>query len=131
MLRTLLRTGLLGRCPGCAERSLFQGYYDVPLTCSNCELRYQVGDGAWLGAIAIGYGFGAIFAILVAVIELVWAPIRASQLDPLWTIAVASLLVTALGYRPAKSIWFALLYLFGFMRWPDGSASGTARPPQS
>ena len=113
MLRTLVRTGLLARCPGCAERSLFDGFYDVPVTCSNCQLRYQVGDGAWLGAIAIGYGFGAIFAILVAAVELIWEPIRGAGLDPLWAIAIASLVVTAIGYRPAKSIWFALLYLYG------------------
>ena len=129
MLRTLLRTGLLGQCPGCAERSLFDGFYGVPVTCPHCELQYQVGDGAWLGAVAIGYGFGALFSILAAAIELTWAPIRGAGLDPLWTIAVAGLLVTAVGYRPAKSIWFSLLYLYGFMRWPDGTASSPAGRP--
>jgi len=123
MLRTLLRSGLLGRCPGCSERSMFTGFYDIPVACQNCQLQYQVGEGAWLGAIAIGYGFGAVFAILAAAIELIWAPIRGAGLDPLWTIAVLGLLTTAVGYRPAKSIWFSLLFTFGFMRWPDGSAS--------
>lgn len=128
MLRTLLRTGLLGRCPGCTGHSMFSGYYDIPVACPNCRLQYQVGEGAWLGAIAIGYGFGALFAILAAVVELTWAPLRAAGLDPLWTIAVLGLVVTALGYRPAKSIWFSLLFTFGFMRWPDGTASN-ATPP--
>ncbi|MBT5775539.1 MAG: DUF983 domain-containing protein [Dehalococcoidia bacterium] len=126
MLRTLIQTGLLGRCPGCAQRSMFEGFYDIPITCTNCELQYQVGDGAWLGAVAIGYGFGAIFAILAAVVEMTWSPIRNAGLDPLWTIAVASLVVTAVGYRLAKSLWFSLLYTFGLMRWPDGTASSPA-----
>lgn len=130
MLRTLLRTGILGRCPGCTERSMFIGYYDIPVACSNCQLQYQVGEGAWLGAVAIGYGFGTLFAILAAAVELTWSPIRETGLDPLWTIAVASLVVTAATYRPAKSIWFSLLYIYGFMRWPEGTASNAARPPQ-
>lgn len=131
MLRTLLRTGLRGRCPGCVERSMFTGFYDIPITCPNCQLQYQVGDGAWLGAIAIGYGFGAIFAILAAAVELTWAPIRGAGLDPMWTIAVLGLMTTALTYRPAKSIWFSLLYIYGLMRWPDGTASSTAPHPTS
>jgi hypothetical protein len=79
-----------------------------------------------LGAVAIDYGFGAPFAILAAAVELTLTPRRGAGLDPLWTIAVASLLVTAIGYRPAKSIWFSLFYLYGFMRWLDGTASSPA-----
>jgi hypothetical protein len=37
---------------------------------------------------------------------------------------VASVAATAIGYRSAKAIWFALLYRYGFMRWPDGTPSG-------
>ena len=129
MLHTFLRTGLLGRCPGCEQQSMFVGVYEVPTRCSRCELQYQVGDGAWLGAIAIGYGFGVIVAIIAAFVELIWGPIRAAGLDPMWTIAAGALVATAAGYRPAKSIWFALLFRFGLMAWPDGSASdGTRRP---
>lgn len=130
MLQTLLRVGIRGRCPGCDEQSMFTGFYDIPRQCSRCELQYQVGDGAWLGAIAIGYGFGAIAAIIATFVELLWGPIRATGLDPMWTIAVGALIVTAIGYRPAKSIWFALQFQYGFMRWPDGTPTdGTRRTP--
>jgi hypothetical protein len=105
---------------------MFEGFYDIPITCSNCQLQYPVGDGAWLCDIAIGYGFGAIFAILTAVAEMTWSPIRNAGLDPLWTIAVASLVLTALSYRLAKSLWFSLLYTFGLMRWPDSTAFSPA-----
>jgi len=131
MLRTLIRTGLLARCPSCDRRSLFTGFYDVPVACPDCAVVYQVGEGAWLGAIAIGYGFGALAAMLAAFVELTWSPIREAGLDPLWTIAVAALIVTAIGYRPAKAIWFALLFIYGFMRWPDGTATTEPRPPEA
>ena len=128
MFRTLLNTGLRGRCPGCEAESMFVGLYEIPERCSRCELQYQVGAGAWLGAIAIGYGFGVIAAIIVAYSELIWGPIRSLGLDPMWTIAAGALVVTAARYRPAKSIWFALLFRFGFMQWPDGTVSdGTPR----
>lgn len=107
---------------------MFSGLYEVPERCESCGLQYQVGEGAWLGAIAIGYGFGVIAAIIAVFVELIWEPIRSAGLDPMWTIAISSLIVTAASYRPAKAIWFALLFRFGFMRWPDGSASdGTRR----
>ena len=78
----------------------------------------------------IGYGFGVIAAILAVFIELVWGPIAAAGLDPMWTIAIAALVVTALSYRLAKGIWFSLLFRFGLMAWPDGTASdGTRRVP--
>ena len=128
MLQTLLRTGLRGDCPGCEAQSMFTGLYEIPTRCSRCDLQYQVGEGAWLGAIAIGYGFGVVGAILAVFVELIWGPIRAAGLDPMWTIAVFGLVVTAVGYRPAKSIWFALLFRYGFMRWPDGTPTdGTPR----
>lgn len=109
---------------------MFTGLYEIPERCTVCGLRYQVGEGAWLGAVAIGYGFGVIAAILAVFIELVWGPIAAAGLDPMWTIAIAALVVTALSYRLAKGIWFSLLFRFGLMAWPDGTASdGTRRVP--
>ena len=51
-----------------------------------------------------------------------WA---ALGLPPMWTIAAISLVATVIGYRPAKAIWFALLYEWGFM------ARGDAPPPGS
>ena len=37
------------------------------------------------------------------------------------------LIVTAVGYRPAKAIWFTLLFRYGFMRWPDGTPTDGSR----
>ena len=127
MLHTLIQTTLRGRCPGCEERPLFDGFYMVPVSCAGCGLQYQVGEGAWLGALAIGYGFGVIAAIIAVFVELIWSPIRATGLDPMWTIAIGALVVTAVGYRPAKAIWFTLLFRYGFMRWPDGTPTDGSR----
>ena len=76
----------------------------------------------WLGGTAIGYAIGALVALALALIEVQWAPIRSAGLPAMWTIAVVSLAVTVVGYRPAKAIWFALVYEMGFMD-PDNGAS--------
>ena len=131
MIRLFFRSGLQGSCPGCEQQPMFTGLYEIPKSCSVCGLRYHVGEGAWVGAVAIGYGFGVIAAIIAVFIELIWGPIAAVGRDPMWTIAIAALMVTALGYRPAKGIWFSLLFRFSLMRWPDGTASdGTRRVPE-
>lgn len=102
---------------------MFRSFYELHETCEVCEVRYEGSPGASLGAIAIGYGIGALFVVAFGMVELLWGPLRALGLDPMWTIALASLPVIALAYRPAKGLWFGLLYLAGFVV-PDGVAEG-------
>ena len=127
-LRVLTLSALQGRCPSCLQTSMFRGFYSLQETCAVCAVRYERSEGAWVGAVGIGYGIGALFIVLLGMIELIWEPLSAIGLDPLWTIALLSLPVTALGYRPAKGLWFALLYLAGFVV-PDGFEEGE-RPPR-
>ena len=82
-LRVLTLSALLGRCPSCLQTSLFRGYYTLHETCAVCAVRYERSEGAWLGATAIGYGIGALFAVALGMIELLWGPLRALGLDPL------------------------------------------------
>lgn len=104
---------------------MFSGIISMHERCANCDLRYETSPGAWLGALALGYGIGAIAALALALVEIWWRPFREAGLHPLWMIVVLSLLVTLIGYRWAKSSWFALLYIYDFM------AYGDARPGPS
>jgi uncharacterized protein (DUF983 family) len=129
LLRSLWRAGVLGRCPSCARTSMFSGFIEMHRRCAECDLRYEAAPGAWLGALALGYGIGAIVAIALSLAEVAWRPIRDAGLDPMWTIAIVSLLATALGYRWAKGVWFALLYRWDFMAFgdaPPGPQTGSA-----
>jgi uncharacterized protein (DUF983 family) len=117
-LRTFVRAALLGRCPHCGQGSMFRGWYSMHDRCAVCGTRFETADGAWIGAVAVGYGFGALFGVAAALAEVAWHPIGDAGFDPAWTIAIASLPVTIIMYRPAKGIWFGLLYLFGFMETP-------------
>jgi uncharacterized protein (DUF983 family) len=125
--RASLRAVLRNRCPHCGETRLFTGYYTMQRRCAVCDIRYEAESGAWLGALALGYGIGALVAIVLAWIEVLWGPIRDLGLPPMWTIAVTALLATLAGYRPAKAAWFVLLYHYGFMAFGDEPAGPWGR----
>lgn len=93
---------------------MFQGWIELYDRCPVCGVRYAVESGAWLGAIAIGYGIGALLVVALTVAEVLAHPIARAGLDPIWTITIVGLLATVLGYRPAKGLWFALLWVYGF-----------------
>jgi uncharacterized protein (DUF983 family) len=112
-LKLLAAGFFLGRCAACSRASMFRSAWELHELCPSCGVRHELADGAWLGSVAIGYGIGALFAMALAFIELNWHPIARAGLDPLWTIALSSIPATVLGYRPAKGVWFVLLYLYG------------------
>jgi hypothetical protein len=105
---------------------MFRGGFALEETCPVCGVRFERAQGAWLGAAAIGYAAGAAFVAIVGLAEVVWGRIAALGVDPLWTIALLAVPVTALAYRPAKGGWFALLYWYGFVV-PDGVDDGHGR----
>ena len=118
-LRTFWRTGVRGRCPQCGQTSMFASFYVLHARCAVCDTRYEPSPGEWLGATAIGYGIGAVVALLLACAEILWSPLRRAALPPTWTIAAISLAATAFGYHWAKAMWCALLYEWGFMARGD------------
>lgn len=115
LLSTVLVSAVGGRCPACRRGPLFRGLFAIHERCPACGIRYEQEPGAWLGALALGYGLGALAAIAMTAVEFQWGPLRAVGVPPAWGIAVLSLPVTLLAYRPAKGAWFALLHLYGFM----------------
>ena len=101
---------------------MFCGFYALHDRCATCGTRFESADGAWIGGVAIGYAFGAAFGVAAALAEVAWHPLARVGLEPAWTIAIVSLPVTVLAYRPAKALWFGLLYRYGFMETPRADA---------
>ena len=126
LLRTFWMTGIRGLCPQCRQTSMWSGFYEMHERCAVCDTRFSPSSGEWLGAIAIGYTIGAVIAILLAFAEIAWSPIRNLGLPATWTIAVISLVATAIGYHWAKSLWFALLFEWGFMAKGDAPPGPTS-----
>ncbi len=129
--RAAWRAMVLGRCPHCGGSKMFRDYLSLHDRCPVCDLRYEAERGAWLGGLALGYTVGATVALLLAMIEMRWHLIAGTGLDPIWTVAVASLASTWPAYRPAKGLWFAMLYHWDFMAFgddPPGPVAGVGDP---
>jgi uncharacterized protein (DUF983 family) len=110
----VLALGLLGRCPSCQRHSMFRGWIELHERCPNCGLKYEVESGAWLGTMAIAYAVGAAVAVAMTLIEVRWHPLVSAGLSPLWVIPIAGIVSVLPAYRPAKGLWFALLWLYEF-----------------
>ncbi len=118
----LLAAGFfLGRCPACGRASMFRSLWELHERCPSCGVRHELEEGGWLGAVAIGYGIAALAAMLATVVELNAHALARAGLDPMWTIALGAIPVTVFAYRPAKGLWFTLLYLYGLAGEPDAS----------
>ena len=73
----IVRAALLGLCPRCAERTLFEAPARVALTCSHCQLD--------LGALERGGRFAGVLTALVAVVLIMIAyAVEATLRPPLW-----------------------------------------------
>lgn len=99
--------GLRGRCPGCGDGHLFQGFLTVRPACEKCGLDYSfadAGDGPAVFVILIG---GAIVVFAALTIEVLYQP-------PYWLHAALwlplILLVTLLPLRMIKGLLIALQY---------------------
>ena len=99
--------GLRGRCPGCGEGGLFQGFLTLRPSCERCGLDYSFADSADGPAVFVIMisGFIVVFAALA--VEFAYQP-------PYWVHAALWLpliALTTLGpLRPIKGVMIALQY---------------------
>ena len=73
----IFRAALLGLCPRCGAKTLFEAPARVALTCPNCDLD--------LGALERGARFAGLLTALLAVILIIIAyAVEAALAPPLW-----------------------------------------------
>lgn len=107
---TLLRRGLLLRCPSCGRATLVRGVLRVHDQCRVCGLPFEHDDGFFLGALVLNY----IVTFLVGVLPIIVLT-AAGALSIFWGIVLAALASVALPilfYWHAKSLWMACYYSF-------------------
>jgi uncharacterized protein (DUF983 family) len=108
----VISRGLACRCPNCGEKTLFQPgkRFGVNPSCPNCGLKFEKGDGAFLGPFVLNYGvtvFGFVLPIIAFAV--------AGKLSLPMTIAgaaVAAFLLPLVFYRWSWGWWLALYYFF-------------------
>jgi uncharacterized protein (DUF983 family) len=108
----IISNGLKCHCPNCGATSLFASghFFKVNETCSNCNLRIEKGDGAFLGPFVINYAVTA-FGVIIPVI-LLHVLGKLSATPTLVLCFIGALLVPMLLYRLSWGWWLMLYYLF-------------------
>lgn len=121
----IVQRGLTHRCPNCGEATLFKPgvFYRLNPACARCGNRFDLDEGAFLGAFALNYGVTA-FGVVVPMIAITYS----LDLD-IVTIAVlaaaASLVVPILLYRPSRSWWIMCDALFAPEQLPANQPGPT------
>jgi uncharacterized protein (DUF983 family) len=99
--------GLRGRCPGCGEGRLFQGFLTLRPACERCGLTYDFADAGDGPAVFVILFAGAVVVFAALMTEIAYQP-------PYWLHAVLWLpliLIATLGpLRSIKGLLIALQY---------------------
>ncbi len=119
--RQIIARGLSGTCPNCGQRTLFPpgAGFKINPACPNCGLKFDRGEGFFLGPFVINYTVTvAIFIVPVILLNV------HGTLGTGLTIALAALgaiLIPALLYRRSWSWWLMAYFYFLPQKLPADS----------
>lgn len=122
----VLRYGLRCRCPNCGGRTLFRegSRFRVNPSCSACGLKFEVGEGAFLGPFVINYSV-TVFGALPPVAFLFLTG-RIGATATIASAAAVAVLLPLLLYRASWG-WWVTLYYFVFTRNLPGNLGDAER----
>jgi uncharacterized protein (DUF983 family) len=112
----VLKKGLRLRCPHCGRGKIFMSAFKAHDTCPYCQSRYERNDGDSFGGMYINISLAEITAIFGFFVVEGLTEIPAMWQLPFWV--VYTIVFSLLFYRPARSLWIAIMYLTGGV-YPD------------
>ncbi|HTQ32384.1 MAG TPA: DUF983 domain-containing protein [Opitutaceae bacterium] len=115
----IIARGLANHCPNCGAPTLFEpgAILKVNEQCSNCGLKFDRGDGFFLGPFVVNYGVTA-FGFIVPVVLCYFF----GKLGGAATLALAgtgAVLIPALLYRCSWSWWLMVYFYFLPQKLPN------------
>ncbi|MDP2308257.1 MAG: hypothetical protein Q8P18_19720 [Pseudomonadota bacterium] len=104
-------SALFGRCPCCGRGSLYQSFLKFNETCAVCHVRFERWSGSWTIPTVMGYGSGAVFAIVLGYVFH-----RMGRLEGSENIIIpATIGFTVLLYPVCKNLSMFMLFQNGFI----------------
>jgi uncharacterized protein (DUF983 family) len=115
----IIARGVANCCPNCGRHSLFKpgARFKINERCENCGLKFDRGDGFFLGPFVINYGvtaFGFIVPGLFLYISGVFSPMAT-----IVTAVIGALVLPVLLYRLSWSWWLMLYFYFLPQKLPN------------
>jgi uncharacterized protein (DUF983 family) len=111
--------GLANRCPNCGSHTLFQPdmHFKINERCENCGLKFDRGDGFFLGPFVINYGVTAFGFVLPVLFLYIFGWL--SPLPTIVTTAVGAIILPMLLYRLSWSWWLMVYFYFLPQKLPN------------
>ncbi|HZB00986.1 MAG TPA: DUF983 domain-containing protein [Actinomycetota bacterium] len=108
---TVLLRGLRKRCPRCADRDTFVGWFRMRTACSRCDLRFAKEEGGFLGAMTLNYVVAiGIWLVMLGVALVLTVP--TVPVVPLLALSAVILIGIPLWFYPrSRMLWAAIEFL--------------------
>ena len=117
---TLLRRGLMRRCPMCGGGGLFASWFTMRERCPTCALRLDRGEhDSWSGAWMLNLvGVETVFVLLMALVVLaLWPDVPWRAIT--WLGVIGMLALPLLLYPLSRTLWLAIDLAFQPARESD------------
>jgi uncharacterized protein (DUF983 family) len=107
----VLLRGARKRCPRCAERRIWDGWFALKARCPRCDLRFEAELGGFLGAMTLNYGVAfVIWGVMIGVSLALTVP--EVPVTAFVSASIVVLVVVPLWFFPrSKSLWAAIEFL--------------------
>lgn len=117
--RQIIVRGFANRCPNCGGRTLFPpgAHFKINDRCPTCGLKFNRGEGFFLGPFVINYGVTAFGFVVPIVLFYFFGKLGA--VATIATAAAGSVLLPALLYRRSWSWWLTIYFFFLPQKLPD------------
>jgi uncharacterized protein (DUF983 family) len=103
-----------GRCPSCQKGAIYKSFLKAHELCPVCSVRFERWAGSWTIPVVMGYGSGAIFAVILGFILL-----KLDRLEGAENIIIPATIAFTLFFYPlCKNISYGLMFSNGFI-YPD------------
>jgi uncharacterized protein (DUF983 family) len=108
---SVLARGVRKRCPRCAERSTFDGWFTMRPRCPRCDLRFEREEGGFLGAMTLNYAVAiGVWLVVLAIVVALTVP--DVPVVPLLAISAVILILVPLWFYPrSRMLWAAVEFL--------------------
>ena len=99
------------RCPRCAARNVWTGWFTLKARCPRCDLRFEAELGGFLGAMTLNYTLAlAVWGVMLGVTLAFTVP--DVPVGPLVAASVVVLVIVPLWFYPrSKMLWAAIEFL--------------------
>ncbi|MDH3707399.1 MAG: DUF983 domain-containing protein [Acidimicrobiia bacterium] len=110
------------RCPVCGSGGLFRRWVDLAERCPRCQLRFERGEGEFIGAIGVNTVFSFAAILVVTVLAGVFIAQGAGVAGFLLGAVVVAIVVPLVFFPFSKTLWVAFTLVLDPLE--DGEAPG-------